>query len=279
MTQHSTRANGPLAWISLWERLGGRSRLAGLALVAALLLAIPALFDEGSTAQAQEGVTTRSGHGFIVSVSEPEGEDFPGDISTPGGAMVGDSVSGLLDGPYDVDSYRTLLERGKVYELVFERGDISLGTDVYIRDRKGNGYLRFYRYLDIIHEELVGRSMHVAEYDGFHFIEISNWAEQTPTPYTFTLRDVTHLWQPPPDMGPRRLEINQSWLTGETITGIIDWRLDEDVFAMELEKGGLYQIDLRGESSGSGTLENPRIGGVSDPGRRAAAEHPRLGWR
>ena len=54
MTQHSTQANSPLLRNSLWGRLRGRFRPAGLVLVAALLLAVPVLFDAGSTAHAAD---------------------------------------------------------------------------------------------------------------------------------------------------------------------------------------------------------------------------------
>ena len=54
MTQHSTRASGSLPWSVLRGRLHGRYRPVGLVLVAALLLAVPVLFDAGSTAQAAD---------------------------------------------------------------------------------------------------------------------------------------------------------------------------------------------------------------------------------
>ena len=54
MTQHSTQANSPLARSSLRGRLRGRFRPVGLALVAALLLAVPVLFGAGPTAHAAD---------------------------------------------------------------------------------------------------------------------------------------------------------------------------------------------------------------------------------
>ena len=54
MTQHSTRATSPLLRNSLWGRLRGRLWPVGLALVAALVMAVPVLFDAGSTAHAAD---------------------------------------------------------------------------------------------------------------------------------------------------------------------------------------------------------------------------------
>ena len=103
------------------------------------LLAVPLLvlvfLTAGPTAHGQEGVTTRSGHGVTVSVSEPAGEGFPSGVSTPGGAIVGESVSGVIDRHNDPDWYRVLLERGGVYEVTFEKGTLITEDNVYLGRR------------------------------------------------------------------------------------------------------------------------------------------------
>ena len=58
MTQHSTRATSPLPGAYLGSRLLKRSWLARLVLVAALLLAVPFLFDSGSTVHAADNDVT-----------------------------------------------------------------------------------------------------------------------------------------------------------------------------------------------------------------------------
>ena len=58
MTQHSTRATGPLTNSSLRSRILKRSWPARLVLVAALLLAVPFLFDSGSTVHAADNEIT-----------------------------------------------------------------------------------------------------------------------------------------------------------------------------------------------------------------------------
>ena len=64
MTQHSTRATSPLSGASLGSRLPQRSWPVRLVLVAALLLAVPFLFDAGTTVHAADneitGVTVTS---------------------------------------------------------------------------------------------------------------------------------------------------------------------------------------------------------------------------
>ena len=47
---------------------------------------------------------------------------------------------------------------------------------------------------------------------------------------------------------------------GGTVTGQIEEPGDEDWFAMDLEAGKSYRVDLAGASSGGGTLGNPAFG-------------------
>ena len=104
-------------------------------LLAVPLLVVLVFLAAGPTAHGQEGVTTRSGHGITVSVSEPTGEDFPNGVSTPGGAIVGESVSGVIEHKHDLDWYRVLLEEGGVYEVTFEKGALITEDNVYLGRR------------------------------------------------------------------------------------------------------------------------------------------------
>ena len=47
-------------------------------------------------------------------------------------------------------------------------------------------------------------------------------------------------------------------------TGDIDYRNDRDWFAVELEAGETYRIEIRGESTDDGTLHDPEINGIYD---------------
>ena len=83
MTQHSTRANSPPPTNSLWGRLLKRPWPAQLVLVAALLLAIPFLFNAGSTVHAADkeitGVTVASPNPGQLSISWDTPSDTPDD--------------------------------------------------------------------------------------------------------------------------------------------------------------------------------------------------------
>ena len=50
--------------------------------------------------------------------------------------------------------------------------------------------------------------------------------------------------------------VNESWVNGTAVRGEIDLAGDKDWFRVELEGGRRYQIDIRGEGSGVGTLRN-----------------------
>ena len=83
MTQHSTRANSPPPTNSPWGRLLKRPWPAQLVLVAALLLAVPFLFNAGSTVHAADneitGVTLTSLNPGELSISWDTPSDAPDD--------------------------------------------------------------------------------------------------------------------------------------------------------------------------------------------------------
>ena len=83
MTQHSTRANSPLPNNSPWGRLLKRPWPVQLVLVAALLLAVPFLFNAGSTVHAADneitGVTLNSLNPGELAITWDTPSDTPDD--------------------------------------------------------------------------------------------------------------------------------------------------------------------------------------------------------
>lgn len=67
-----------------------------------------------------------------------------------------------------------------------------------------------------------------------------------------------------------RIYINDSWINGTGVTGEIDLAGDKDWFRVELEGGQRYQIDVRGEGSGVGTLRNSFVWIHDAEGQRLA---------
>ena len=51
---------------------------------------------------------------------------------------------------------------------------------------------------------------------------------------------------------------------GDSTTGDIEFRGDRDWFAVTLEAGKTYRIDLEGSPTGDGTLSDPYLRGVHD---------------
>ena len=62
--------------------------------------------------------------------------------------------------------------------------------------------------------------------------------------------------------------VNDSWVNGTAVRGEIDLAGDKDWFRVELEGGRRYQIDIRGEGSGVGTLRNSYMWIHDAAGRR-----------
>ena len=51
---------------------------------------------------------------------------------------------------------------------------------------------------------------------------------------------------------------------GTPVRGKIDFSGDVDWFKLQIAVGSIYQIDLEGEDTGSGSLRNPLLRGVFD---------------
>ena len=66
-----------------------------------------------------------------VSVSEPEGEDFPANTSTAGRVLVGDSVTGNIERRNDVDWFAVVLEKGVKYRIDLKAQKTGDGTLKY----------------------------------------------------------------------------------------------------------------------------------------------------
>ena len=68
----------------------------------------------------------------------------------------------------------------------------------------------------------------------------------------------------PSDDYPANTTTSGSVAAGGSTTGELDSAGDEDWFSVSLAAGKTYQIDLKGSSSGSGTLPDPYLRGVHD---------------
>ena len=75
--------------------------------------------------------------------------------------------------------------------------------------------------------------------------------------YTLSVTEV-------PDDYPDDTSTTGSLTVGGSATGEIDYEGDRDWFAVTLEAGKTYRIDLEGSQTGDGTLYDPYLRGVHD---------------
>ena len=202
-------------------------------------------------------------------VSEPAGEDFSAGTSTSGRVAVGDSVTGNIGSNGDRDWFAVELVAGRTYVIDLRgrpTGDRTL-SDPYLHgihdsdgdliprttnDDGGGGYN--------------SRVTFTATESGTHYIAAGANSNSLGT---YEL-EVTHTTID--DDFPATVDTTGTAEVGGSATGELQYAGDRDWFAVELEAGKTYQIDVAGAISGGGTLPSGRLYGVYD------ADGNRLHW-
>ena len=92
--------------------------------------------------------------------------------------------------------------------------------------------------------------------DGTYYVEAAGNKNQTGT-YTLS---VTHLT----DDYAAGTDTTGTVDVGDSVMGKIEIPNDRDWFAVELDAGKTYRIDMKGSETGHGTLYNPNLYGVRD---------------
>ena len=193
------------------------------------------------------------------SVSEPDGEDFSANTSTAGRVAVGGAATGEIGFSGDRDWFAVELEAGRTYVFDLEgshtnRGDLS---DPFLRgiyDEEGD-------FIDGTGADdggtgLNSRETFTASEDATYYVAAGAAGTGTGT-YTLWVTEV-------PDDYPAGTGTTGTVAVGGSATGEIDYVNDRDWFAVTLETGKTYRIDLKGSTTGDGTLRSPYLRGVHD---------------
>ena len=202
-----------------------------------------------------------------VSVSEPAWMDFPGDPGTPGRVLVGESVTGTFEAAGDVDWFAVEFEAGKSYRIdrvgnnnhppttdVDEPGwwQVHL-PGIYGAD--GN-LVRSGAVVTEIGLVANDRIAFTAVAGGTHYVSISAFERWQGT-YALSVTEFA-------DDFADHTGTTGAVSVGGSATGEIDTADDVDWFAVTLEAGRTYRIDLKGRSTGDGTVYDPHLRGVHD---------------
>ena len=191
------------------------------------------------------------------SVSEPAGEDLPADDTTTGRVALGDPATGEVGTVNDRDWFAVEMVAGVRYRIDIMGSDTGSGTlsDPFFRglyDSEGN-QVRWGR-----NDGGEGRNsciFYTPDESGTYYIAAGAGGYRTGT-YTVSVRLGDDYSGSTDTIGKVAV--------GGTAEGDIEVRRDRDWFAVTLEAGEEYRIDLKGDSTDDGTLEDPFLFGVHD---------------
>ena len=186
-------------------------------------------------------------------------DDYAAEPDTTGMVTVGGSATGAIGTPGDEDWFAVELEAGTEYRIDLER---SPGLSGALR----NPYLRGIHDAD--GERITNttsndggwhwnsRVYFTPDEDGTYYVAAGADGNYVGI-YTLSVTDVT-------DYYAAGTDTTGTVTVGGSTTGAIGTPGDEDWFAVELEAGTEYRIDLERSSGPGGRLENPYLRGIYD---------------
>ena len=196
---------------------------------------------------------------YTLSVEEVT-DDYTSDTQTTGTVTVGDSTKGKIESWGDRDWFAVTLEAGKTYRIDLEGSPTGDGTlfDPYLRGvHDADGALIAGTTNDDGGTGTNSRLFFTADDAGTYYVAAGAHADQLGT-YTLSVEEVTD------DDYAAGTETTGTVTVGDSTTGDIELPDDRDWFAVTLEAGKTYRIDLEGSPTGDGTLRDPFLRGVHD---------------
>ena len=210
---------------------------------------------------AEDGATTKT---YTVTVTRaapsPDEDDFTATTATQGTVSVGGSATGEIEVRGDVDWFAVTLETGQRYRIDLEGSPTGAGTlvDPELRgvhdaagtpiagtrnDDGGTGYN--------------SRLTFTAESSATYYVAAGAYQDRIGT-YKLSVTEGVS------DDFAATTATQGTVSVGGSATGEIEIRGDVDWFAVTLEAGKSYRIDLKGSPTGDGTLRDPYLYGVHD---------------
>ena len=223
--------------------------------------------------------------------SEPASEDLPAGRETSGEVRVGaEPVDGTLRSPSDRDWFAVTLAPGRTYVFALEGDTPRGGTGAApairgLRDANGDpvagivggAEVRFTTdaaaaeavyYIEVGGEGGSGQGTSATRGVGARSLATRGIVDTLGssdggTGYRLRAHDITETRDAADDY---RSDTSTTGVVtvGGSVTGEIERSGDRDWFAVDLEAGRIYRIDLKGRSTGDGTLHNPYLRGVYD---------------
>ena len=181
-------------------------------------------------------------------------DDYTGGV--PGVVMVGGSLTGEIEKPYDTDWFVVTLEAGALYQVEVQGRETGKGTlaDAYL-----NGiYLDSGERLADSGDNDSGAGpdslvLFRAPGSGEYYIALSAYSANGTGSYTLTVTEI-HEQHANTDT-PGVVQV------GGSVRGALDSSADEDWFAVDLEGDIAYRIEIKGNTGDDygGSLYNPNL--------------------
>ena len=179
----------------------------------------------------------------------------------PGRSEVNGSVRGSIDYASDQDWYAVTLEAGATYRIVQDYlgssvvvGDVQLygihdSDGVLIPDTEDSSWRSRHKRSEVVFE---------ATEDGTYYVSAGSGVRDSGT-YKLSVTQISAADQQTADT-----ETTGTVEMDGSVTGEIEFEGDRDWFAVTLEAGTTYRIDLEGAPTDAGTLRNPNLRGIHD---------------
>ncbi len=200
---------------------------------------------------------------LTVSGTASVADDFAETVSTAGSVSVGGSTNGEIEAPGDTDWFAVGLQAGQTYQINLEGSPTSVGTlaDTFLRGvHDASGNLISDTANDDGGTELNSLLEFTAASTGTHYIAAGSFGSGTGT-YKLSVAG------PPETVNDdygASVSTAGSISLGNAKTAEIEASCDRDWFAISLEAGRTYQIDLEGSPTSAGTLSDTVLEGIFD---------------
>ena len=199
----------------------------------------------------------------VTDISDDSGDDHGASATTAGAVSVGGAATGEIGHPGDIDWFAVTLEAGKTYRIDLKGESSHTGTlrDPYLRsvhDADGNRIAGVWD--DDSGYGTDSQLTFTVETAGTYYLAAGAWGRWTGT-YRVSVTEVAAGSRDDYGASPGTAG---TVTVGGSATGAIGHTGDTDWFAVTLEAGKTYRIDLNGVSGGGGTLRNPNLRAVRD---------------
>ncbi len=195
---------------------------------------------------------------YTLQASRAAVDSVAGNSSTSARLIEGSSVSGALEHQGDTDWVRIYLESGQQYTFELKGSSTSSGTltdpllalydarSNYLGENNDGG------------EALNSLLTYTPGTSGFYFLEARSASSGSTGSYTLFAEE-SEAPPPNPDQIPEDATTGRQLAIGSGISSTIDVAGDRDWIKVYLVSESTYQFELRGASSGTGTLDDPYL--------------------